>query len=197
MSALPHDPHHADTTLVPYDLTHLYTVEEFLRLPEDNSFRYELQDGVIIVSPRPSNLHMKVLLRLGAQMDSQLPDHLDVLPEVDVDLGLPERLVRAPDLVVLPRDLDRKGANRASDVLLAIEILSPGSIRLDTKIKFGEYDEAGIPNLWLVDPQPPVTVTVYRLYDHGYEESLRAEHTFTVDEPCPLTIDLDALLPAE
>lgn len=197
MTALPNDPHSANTTLVPYDLNRLYTVEEFEQLPEDNTFRYELQDGVIIVSPRPSNLHMKVLLRLGAQIDSQLPRDLDVLPEVDVDLELATRLVRVPDLVVLPADLERKGANRASDVRLAVEILSPGSIHLDTRIKFGEYDEAGIPNLWLVDPKPPVTVTVYRLYGHGYEESQRAEHSFTVDEPCRLTIDLDALLPAD
>jgi Uma2 family endonuclease len=182
-------------TALPYNLNRLYTAAEFALLPEDNSFRYELQDGVITVRPRPANLHMKVLLRLGAQIDGQLPGNLDVLHEVKIDLGLSAPLVRVPDLVVLPSNFDHQGPNKASDILLAVEILSPGSIRLDTKDKPIDYAEAGIQNFWIVDPQPPVTATIYRLSGDNYEESQRAEHTFTVDEPYPLTIDLDALLP--
>lgn len=194
MSAQPHDPPH-DTTLVPYDLNHLYTVEEYLGLPEDDSFKYELQDGVIIVSPRPGWNHQVLSGRLFGQIWPQLPDDLASAPDVDVDIQLPTPVVRAPDLVVVRASALSLGTLTAGDVVLAVEILSPGSIRKDTKDKFHEYEEAGIPNYWVVDPQSPVTATVYRLYEHGYEASQRAEHTFTVEEPCQLTIDLDALLP--
>jgi Uma2 family endonuclease len=190
MSAL-----HDDPTLVPYDLHRLYTVEEYLELPEDNAFHYELQDGVIIVSPRPGWDHQVVSGMLFGQVWPQLPDDLSSAPDVDIDLPVPMATVRASDLVVIHASARRKDVRTAADVVLAVEILSPGSIRVDTKIKLAEYEETGIPNYWVIDPRPPVTATVYRLYDHGYEESQRAEHTFTVDEPCRLTINLDALLP--
>lgn len=77
-----------------------------------------------------------------------------------------------------------------------MEILSPGSVRTDTLVKPMEYADAGIPHLWLIDLEPPVTATVYRLVDGEYRESLRAEKVLEVADPCPLRIDLDELLPA-
>jgi Uma2 family endonuclease len=181
-------------TLVPYDLRRLYTVEEFALLPEDNSFLYELQDGVISVSPRPAWAHQAVFGNLYGQVDAQLPADLVAAPAVDLDLELERETARVPDLLVVRAEgLRKHGMQKASDVLLAVEILSPGSVDLDTRIKPMEYADAGIPN-WVVDPTPPVTATVHGLYGEDYEESQRAEHTFTVTEPCPLTIDLDALL---
>jgi Uma2 family endonuclease len=196
MSAQPHD-YHVDSTLVPYDLNHLYTVEEYLGLPEDDSFFYELQDGVIIVSPRPGWNHRVVSGELYVQIRTQLPDELATAQDVDIDIQLPTAVVRAPDLVIVRSDARHQRNLSAADVVLAVEILSPGSIRMDTKEKLYEYEEAGIPNYWVIDPKRPVTATIYRLYDHGYEESQRGEHAFSVDEPCPLTIDLGALLPAD
>lgn len=189
-------------TALPYDPYHTYTVEEFAALPVDKSARYELREGHIVVSPRPARRHMIILGKLFAQIDSQLPSDLLAIPEIDVDLELLTPGVRVPDLVVTRADLDDQGhLTKASDVLLAIEVLSPATIRTDTKIKPIDYADAGIPNLWLIDPQPPVTATVYRLIGEDYEdyedyeESQRCEHGFTVAEPAPLAIDLDALLP--
>lgn len=197
MTALPDEGRRAHATLVPYDLHRLYTVEEFEQLPEDNSFRYELQDGVIIVSPRPGWNHMVVAGRLFGQIEPQLPDDMPIAIEVDLDLELERETARIPDLLVVRSDAVReRGLQKASAVLLAVEILSPGSVDLDTRIKPMEYADAGIPNYWVIDPRPPVTATVYRLYGEDYEESQRGEHTMTVSEPCPVTIDLDALLPA-
>jgi Uma2 family endonuclease len=56
-----------------------------------------------------------------------------------------------------------------------------------------DYADAGIPHLWLIDPDRPVSATVLTLVDGEYEESQRAEHGFTVTEPFPLTIELDKL----
>jgi Uma2 family endonuclease len=81
-------------------------------------------------------------------------------------------------------------------VVVAVEILSPGSVRTDTVVEPMEYADAGIPHFWLIDPAPPVTATVYRLIEGEYEESLRAEKVLQVEEPCPLRIELDELLPA-
>jgi Uma2 family endonuclease len=195
VTALPDDPP-PDEHTVPFDPNHYHTVADFAALPEDNSLRYELQEGVIVVSPRPAYVHQVVSGELYLQVRPQLPRDLAIVQELDVDLQLPTPRVRIPDLIILPKDVARRdGLKRASDILVAIEILSPGSVDLDTKVKPMEYADAGIPHAWLIDPRPPITATVFHLVDGEYQESQRAEHTLTVSAPCELTIDLDALRP--
>lgn len=176
---------------------HRYTTAEFATLPEDNSARYELQEGVLVVSAKPLPLHTKVSAELHLQLRSQLPPELDVLLEIDVHLQPLPDTVRIPDLVVVTSEIWERQSRLtpSSDVLVAVEVRSPGSVRTDTVVKFLEYADAGIPHFWIVDPAAPVTAAVYRLVDGEYKESLRAEGAFELDEPCPLRIDLDALLP--
>ncbi|RZS30522.1 Uma2 family endonuclease [Herbihabitans rhizosphaerae] len=194
MTAASNEPGPRYTVTLPFDPRRHYTVEEFARLPEDNSFRYELQDGVIVVSPRPVPRHQYALAELYVQVRGQLPAQLAAFQEVDVDLQLSRARTRVPDLVIIPFDkIKQPGLQAASDLLVVVEILSPGSARDDTEHKASEYAEAGVPQYWLIDPEPPVTATILTLVDGEYEESQRAEHSFTVTEPCPLTIDLDAL----
>lgn len=50
-----------------------------------------------------------------------------------------------------------------ADVLLMIEIISPGSEATDTVAKRIEYAGAGIPQYWTVDQDPAQTVTMYQL----------------------------------
>jgi Uma2 family endonuclease len=184
-------------TALPSDPRCFYTVEEFAALPEDNSMRYELLDGRIVASPRPSLRHMVVVDELYAQLRPQLPDDLLAVTEIDLDLELTTPVVRIPDLVIVHAGVaHRLGLVKAEDVVLAVEVISPGSVRTDTKIKPVEYADAGIPHLWLVDPQPPITVTVHELANGNFEESQRAEGRLWVNRPLELRIDLDALLPA-
>jgi len=181
-------------TALPYDPGHLYTVAEFAALPEDNSAIYELQEGHIVASPRPAPPHMNVLGELYVQLREQLPATLRAMIEIDIDLEFDPPRVRVPDIVVINNPVKSDAPiTKASDAVLAVEIISPSSIRTDTKIKPIEYADAGIPHLWLIDPNPPVTATVYRLVGQDYEESQYAEHTLVTAEPCPLRITLDSL----
>lgn len=183
-------------TALPYDPNHYYTVEEFAALPEDPSAHYELQDGVIIVSPKAAKEHMFASYELHYQIRQQLPAGMFAVGEIDVDLQLATPVVRAPDLLIARTGaFGQRGVAKASDVLLAVEILSPSSLRTDTIHKPLDYADAGIPNYWVIDASAPVTATIYHLIDGEYEESQRVEGTFTVHEPCELTVDLNALLP--
>lgn len=185
-------------TAPPYDLFRYYSAEEFLALPEDTGARYELQEGVIVVSPRPAYAHMKVQTKLIVQLDPQVTGDLEVLTEAEVNLELGSDTVRCPDLAIIrSRGADRGSrAIAASDVEVAIEILSPSSRRTDRITKMADYADAGIANYWIIDPDGPVTASVYRLADGAYQESQRdVPGTLTVSEPCELTVDLDALLP--
>lgn len=52
---------------------------------------------------------------------------------------------------------------------LAMEIVSPGSQAMDYRIKFHEYEAAGIPEYWIVDPAA-TKVIAYRLVNSKYTE---------------------------
>ena len=55
------------------------TVEDMENMPDDE-FRYELDDGVLIVSPAPSNLHQRVVFRLAQVLDVACPPEFEVVP---------------------------------------------------------------------------------------------------------------------
>ncbi|HVX47506.1 MAG TPA: Uma2 family endonuclease [Mycobacteriales bacterium] len=173
---------------------HLLSFEEFEALPENKSARYEVQEGVLIVTPRPVPKHAHAAFRLARQLDDQLPSGLAVLQEVDVPLNrIFPPTVRIPDLVIT-RSADLDAMVRVEDVLVAIEIISPGSRRTDTLIKPVEYAEAGIPHYWLIDLDAPATLTAYhRAGDLGYQESPAVSGEFRTTAPVPVRLDLSGL----
>jgi len=194
-------------TALPSQPQRLLTVADYLALPEDVEVRHELQEGILVVSARPVPDHQLCLRRLSRRVEDQLPAGLEVLPEVDVDLQLVlagrPATVRAPDLVVVPRvALERvrreRGLLRAAEVVLAVEIISPGSRRLDTVLKRSEYADAGIPYYWIVDlgePGDRITLTAHHLAgEFGYADAGSVVGMFTTTEPFPVRIDLDALV---
>jgi Uma2 family endonuclease len=182
VTALPHAPR-------------LLTAAEYLALGEPASGYEELVEGRIVVSPSASREHNHAALMLGMQLHPQLPEDLQILLDTDVDLQLTPPaapgFVRRPDVLVF-----RRGADRitAADVLLAVEVVSPGSVRTDHVVKRGEYADAGIPHHWIIDPAPPVTLVACHLgASFGHLDGGAATGGFTTTDPFPLRIDLDAL----
>jgi Uma2 family endonuclease len=176
---------------------HLLTLEEFAALPEDNSRRYELQEGVLIVTPRAAPLHQKVAFNLMIALNDQLPTGWDMLDDVEVvtQPGFPTG-VRVPDVIVTTADVVEANPPRltADQVRLAIEIISPGSRKTDTMVKPHEYADAGIPYYWVIDPEPPVSLAAYHLAgDFGYQEAPAVTRTFRTIEPFPLSFDVAEL----
>lgn len=60
--------------------------------------------------------------------------------------------------------LDEQGCNGAPDLI--IEILSPGNSKREMRDKFQVYEEAGVREYWLVNPQDRV-VLIYILDETG------------------------------
>jgi len=150
---------------------HLLRLDEWDALPVDTSRRLELVEGVLLVSPRPQFRHQDTVVTLVAALRGALPPAWRALVDVEilVDDG-PPPTVRVPDVVVVPAALvDGRARCRASQVLAAFEVLSPGTMRTDRVTKMSEYAEAGIDVYGLVDPGPPPTVTQFRLGPGGYE----------------------------
>lgn len=175
---------------------HLLTLDDWDALPEDNRFRLEVVEGVLIVSPRPASFHQRAVTRLGYLINEQLPAECCALSEVDVILTEHPLTVRAPDVIVTGTELADSNPARyeATNVRLALEVLSEGSVRTDRVTKFSEYAEVGIEHYWIVDLDAPTSLTIYRLIDGAYELFGELTGTVTVEiDDMPVTLELDAL----
>ncbi len=78
-----------------------FTVAELDRMPDDGR-RYELLDGTLVVSPRPTTIHQVVAGRLYGVLSGACPEDLCVVPEPAVELGPQTEF--DPDLVVVRMD---------------------------------------------------------------------------------------------
>lgn len=190
-------------TALPLPRPRLLTSAEFAALPEMEG-RYELQEGIVMMSPSPAWKHQILAKRLCTALDERIPRGLHTIPAVDIDLELVARsrpgFVREPDVAVvtsegLDRVDDEGGIIRARDVLLVVEILSPGSVRIDTRIKHDEYAEAGIPHYWMIDLDGGPSLTACHLAgEFGYADTGPVTGVFTAESPFAVRIDLDALV---
>src|ERR1700712_555766 len=149
---------------------HLLTLREWDELREGTYRRAELAEGILQVSPSPTVRHQVVLAHLMVQiLAATASAGLTVIPDIDVLIdGAFPATVRQPDISVTrigapSLDLKRVGA---ADVLLAVEIVSPGSGRRDRVIKVSEYAEARIPHYWIVTTDgPAIGLATFRLDD--------------------------------
>jgi Uma2 family endonuclease len=177
----------------------LVTLEEWDALELDEARRWELVEGGIVMTPRPRPLHQVVSRNLSQLIRENLPASLVVLQEVEitVEARFPPT-VRDPDLVVVNRTVvDRNPARiDASDVVLVIEIVSPGSRRTDRVMKAYEYAKAGIEHYWIVDLDADADerFVAHVLSKGNYQRvgALAGDRVRT-EEPLVLDLTLDAL----
>ena len=129
------------------------TLEEFFALPEDNSHRHELLDGVYIVSPPPSYRHQLAVMELFRRLQPAVASRPDLLLfPVLGDIVLGPRSVVQPDLFLISKPPSSGVHWRDMAMpLLAIEVLSPGSAARDRGIKRHLYQHAGVLEYWIVD----------------------------------------------
>lgn len=175
---------------------HLLTLEEWDALPEDSGMRLELAEGVLVMTPMPFLWHQHAGNRLTYRLNEQLPPQLVALAEVDLVVAERPLTIRVPDVLVTRTEVYEANPPRppATDILLAVEILSDGTRRVDRILKFSEYAEAGIGQYWIVDVDPPTTLLAYALVDGHYELSGEFTGPVTLDVAGhPVTIDLPAL----
>lgn len=167
-----------------------WTEADFMALPESNR-RIELLDGAVVVSPSPRTWHQWLLAELLAAFNHVRPAHRGALPNVDVRVGAGRIFV--PDLIVVDFPPPNRQIWDASEVHLALEIVSTGSKAMDRSIKPRLYAEAGIPVYVRVEMGDVPTALIGRLAGDGYVVGERSP-VLRLTEPYPVRIDLPALL---
>ena len=162
-----------------------FTVAELDRMPDDGR-RYELLDGVLIVSPRPTTIHQVVAGRLYGVLSGVCPEDLCVVPEPAVELGPQTEF--DPDLVVVRMD-QIGGAKFTEPPLLVVEIRSPSTALVDLNRKKAAYERFGVPSYWIVNPDPPQPeLTVFELRDGRYALAAKTSGPFVAERPFIVSI---------
>ena len=144
-----------------------WTVDDLDRLPDDG-LRYELVDGVLLVSPSPLVPHQVGLAALLHQLTVAAPRHLRVLP-APLDITFSRTRLLQPDIVVLHVD-QLRGRKVTGIPLLAVEVLSPSTRATDLTLKRHVLEQAGVPSYWLFDSET-ATLTVLELDGATYRET--------------------------
>ena len=129
--------------------------------------RFELSpEGALSVMPPPDSEHAAIASRLFAWLllagwpPEQILQATGVrIPGPDGDGG------RIPDLTVWAAPQRRAVWLGLADLLLVVEIVSPGSAATDVVVKVREYADAGIPRYWLIERDAAQTVTLHVLGD--------------------------------
>ncbi len=160
------------------------TRDDLAEMPDDGH-RYELIDGALIVTPAPSLNHQVVVGELHVLLRAACPAHLQVLL-APFDVALATDTVLQPDLVVARRD-DLTARDLPTAPVLAVEVLSPSTRRIDLTLKRSRLEAAGCASYWVVDPDAP-SITAWDLVDGAYAEVTHVEAGAVLDAREPFTV---------
>ena len=127
-----------------------YTVEDLEHFPNDGN-RYELLDGVLLVTPAPNYSHQSVAWRIARMLDvvEQRGLWSVVTPGA---VSFPPRTQLEPDVLVVPARFPL--SSKWQDITehwLAVEVLSRSSRVYDREFKRDAYLDLGVREVWLVD----------------------------------------------
>jgi Uma2 family endonuclease len=145
------------------------TYEDFVELPDDGN-RYELHEGELSVTPSPGARHQLILgnlyLILAPHVRASGRGEIFLSP---FDCIMTNITVVEPDLIYLDESRRALLSERAIEgsPTLAIEVLSPYSIRIDRRRKFELYTAHDVTWYWIVDPVARA-IEAYHLEEGAY-----------------------------
>jgi Uma2 family endonuclease len=163
------------------------TVEDMENMPDDE-FRYELDDGVLIVSPAPTNWHQLAVTRLAVILTAACPAGLVVLAGVGVNISRFQH--RVPDVAVV-RVGSFKTSFQETPPELVVEVASPRTRIYDRNRKKDIYEGFGIPAYWIVEPDlDHPELTVFELRSGRYERTahVTGDQEYRAAVPFPVTV---------
>ncbi|MCA1824619.1 MAG: Uma2 family endonuclease [Frankia sp.] len=156
-----------------------------LELMPDDGHRYELLDGVLLVTPAPTPTHQRVAFELAVLLREACPRHLEVFI-APLAVALADDTELQPDVLVARRaDLAQWGL--PGPPLLAVEVLSPSTRRFDLMSKRSRFEAAGAPSYWVVDPDGP-SIRAWDLRDGRYVEISYVERDAAFEATAPFAV---------
>ncbi len=155
------------TNISELDLTKSYSYSDYLLW--EFKERVELIKGFIAkMSPAPNLSHQRVSQNLSGCFYENFKRHsCDVFTapfdvRLEIATAKKDTTVVQPDLCVIcdKFKLDFRGCNGTPDLM--VEIISPSNSKHDIYTKFNLYEEAGVLEYWIIEPQDKI-LFVYTL----------------------------------
>ena len=160
----------------------LLTYADYAALPDDGH-RYQLLEGELVMTPSPNAWHQAVSREIFVGLVQFVRLHgLGDVFAAPLDVTLSDRNVLQPDILFISKE--RTGILQGGRVLgapdLCVEILSPGTERLDRVRKLELYSRFDVTHYWIVDLEAR-TIEEYVLHGDvygvrsiaGYDEPFR------------------------
>ena len=164
-----------------------HTIDDIYALPDGQ--RAELIDGQMYMMAPPGRKHQRIIVELSTIINSYIKGkggscEVDIAPFA-VFLNADGKNYVEPDISIIcdAGKLTDKGCNGAPDWI--VEIVSPGSRRMDYYTKLFKYRTAGVREYWIVDPDKN-RITVY-----SFESDDTAEYTFSESIKAGICDDLE------
>ncbi|WP_430393130.1 Uma2 family endonuclease [Actinacidiphila reveromycinica] len=151
-----------------------------------------IDGGLFFVSPQ-TYFHMAVLRLLETALLDQAPEEYDVIREMTVTLDGRDR--PEPDLMVVPYSALgqlRQTSFDPSQIVLAVEVVSPESVGRDRELKPRKYAKAGIRHFWRVEENDGTPVVyVYELDPATGAYAITGIHHDRLKVAVPFVVDAD------
>lgn len=152
----------------------IYTLDDIYALPDGE--RAELIDGQIYMMAPPSRKHQILARELFSSISSYIKSKggscEPFFAPFAVFLNKDDTNYVEPDIVVIcdKSKFTDKGCSGAPDWI--IEIVSPGSRRMDYFTKLFKYRTSGVREYWIVDPEKN------RILVYNFESEDTGDYTF-------------------
>lgn len=153
------------TSFSQLELSEEYTYADYLKWQLKESVEL-IKGRISLISPAPVRLHQKISMVLSAKIFRFLEGYPCEVYTAPFDVRLTNKdgkeSVVQPDISVIcdTSKLDARGCVGAPDIV--IEILSPSNHKKEMDIKFDLYQESGVKEYWIVEPNSK-TVLMYVL----------------------------------
>ncbi|MBD1937038.1 Uma2 family endonuclease [Microcoleus sp. FACHB-68] len=162
--------------MIPTTAERLYTFAEYLVYDDGTDNRYELVEGKLTQMNPPTVKHLLIAKFIERVLDAEI-NRLGLpwlcLREAGVRTGYKKS--RLMDVCVVPAELAMESRDHSAvfqlPPLLAVEIVSPESIKRDYRYKRSEYAALEIPEYWIADPIES-KISVLILEEGLYEETV-------------------------
>ena len=143
----------------------MYTLDDWLRISEDQ--RVELIDGVIIYLESPLIIHQEIIGAVQTEVRNFIRSNhgkcRSFIAPAAVQLDEDDKTMVEPDLFIVCRPDQIKEVRDRFRVVtgapdFVMEVLSPSTAKRDMTLKLRKYEDAGVKEYWVVDPDHQIVI---------------------------------------
>ncbi len=148
-----------------------FTYQDYLLLPEDTGYHYEVLEGLLVKEPSPNVNHQRVSRRLQRILEDYFweCDSDGEVFDAPLDVTFSDITVVQPDIFYISGEQKQvlKETRVDGPPTLVVEVLSPSNSRKDRLQKLQIYQKYKVPHYWLANPKEK-TLECFRLQEGIY-----------------------------